>query len=320
MTSALGACDSGSQKSTLSLKNNESLNTIYFQVFYTVDDGQNWTLKEPNLAVAAGATDTSITHDVEHTKRIRWRYQVTNTSNNYTGAPDNYVGYSAFVDCPILDGTGSAAFGNCTSSERRSVFTFSNSSSANQPAYFYIQYNLSGDSEDWITKVNGTAVVQGTSATTYVMVPNGQTIQWRYYPMSTATTPSSYITLSVSDEVNCSLDTVVSLNLDTCINNASLSRYVLTNNTSSTVYYHVEYFIQGSSSWVTVDTDLTLGAAGSNTQSAEFTQNVDTGKYIQWRYKAATSMAGLVSASFVDPLQSATVNCATIDPLSLIHI
>ncbi len=314
VTSALGACDSGSQKSTLSLKNNESLNTIYFQVFYTVDDGQNWTLKEPNIAVAAGATDTSITHDVEHTKRIRWRYQVTNTSNNYTGAPDNYVGYSQFVDCPILDGTGSAAFGNCTSSERRSVFTFSNSSSANQPAYFYIQYNLSGDSEDWITKVNGTAVVQGTSATTYVMVPNGQTIQWRYYPMSTATTPSSYITLSVSDEVNCSLDTVVSLNLDTCINNASLSRYVLTNNTSGTVYYHVEYFIQGSSSWVTVDTDLTLGAAGSNTQSAEFTQNVDTGKYIQWRYKAATSTAGLVSASFVDPIQSATVNCATIDP------
>ena len=41
----------------------------------------------------------------------------------------------------------------------------------------------------------------------------------------------------------------------------------------------MEYFIQGSSSWVTVDTDLTLGAAGSNTQSAEFTQNVDTGKY-----------------------------------------
>ena len=132
--------------------------------------------------------------------------------------------------------------------------------------------------------------------------------------MSTATTPSSYITLDVSDEVNCSLDTVTSLNLDTCINNASLSRYVLTNNTSGTVYYQVEYFIQGSSSWVTVDTDLTLGAAGSNTQSAEFTQNVDTGKYIQWRYKAATSLAGLVSASFVDALQSATVNCATIDP------
>ena len=314
VTNAMGACDSGSQKATLSLKNNESLNTIYFQVFYTVDDGQNWTLKESNIAVAAGATDTSITHDVGHTKRIRWRYQTTNTSNNYTGAPDNYVDYSTTVACPILDGTGSAAFGNCTSSERRSVFTYTNSSSANQPAYFYIQYNLSGDSEDWITKVNGTAVVQGTSATTYVMVPNGQTIQWRYYPMSTATTPSSYITLSVSDEVNCSLDTVTSLNLDTCINNASLSRYVLTNNTSGTVYYQVEYFIQGSNSWVTVDTDLTLGAAGSNTQSAEFTQNVDTGKYIQWRYKAATSLAGLVSASFVDALQSATVNCATIDP------
>ena len=68
--------------------------------------------------------------------------------------------------------------------------------------------------------------------------------------------------------------------LDVCINNSAVSRYVLTNNTSGTVYYHVEYFIQGSSSWVTVDTDLTLGAAGSNTQSAEFTQNVDTGKSI----------------------------------------
>ena len=314
VTNIMGSCDSGSQLSTLSLKNNESLNTIYFQVQYTLDNGASWILKSPNLAVAPGETDTTLNHAVPHTKNIIWRYKVTNTNNDYTGITDTVLSASTTVDCPVLEGTGSSSFGACTAGERKSTFTFSNSSSANAPAYFYIQYDLSGDSSDWITKVSGSAVIPGTSSTTFVMVPDGQTITWRYYPMSSATTPNSWITEATSEEVNCSLDTVISQTLDECIDNSAVSRYVLTNNTNTTVYYQVEYFIQGSSGYVVADTDLTLGAAGSNTQSAEFTQNVDSGKYIRWRYKAATSLSGLVSASYVDYVQSATVNCETIDP------
>jgi hypothetical protein len=310
----MGSCDSGSQLSTISLQNNESLNTIYFQVQYTLDNGVTWILKNSNLAVAPGEADTTLNQDVPHTKNIIWRYKVTNTNNDYTGITNTTLTPSTTVDCPILDGTGSSSFGACTAGERKSTFTFSNASSANAPAYFYIQYNLSGDSSDWITKASGTAVIPGTSSTTYVMVPDGQTITWRYYPMSSATTPTSWITEATSEEVNCSLDTVISQTLDVCINNSAVSRYVLTNNTNTTVYYQVEYFIQGSSGYVVADTDLTLGAAGSGTQSAEFTQNVDSGKFIRWRYKAATSLSGLVSASYVDYVQSATVNCETIDP------
>ena len=310
----MGSCDSGSQLSTISLQNNESLNTIYFQVQYTLDNGVTWILKNSNLAVAPGETDTTLNQEVPHTKNIIWRYKVTNTNNDYTGITNTTLTPSTTVDCPILDGTGSSSFGACTAGERKSTFTFSNASSANAPAYFYIQYNLSGDSSDWITKASGTAVIPGTSSTTYVMVPDGQTITWRYYPMSSATTPTSWITEATSEEVNCSLDTVISQTLDVCINNSAVSRYVLTNNTNTTVYYQVEYFIQGSTGYVVADTDLTLGAAGSGTQSAEFTQNVDSGKFIRWRYKAATSLSGLVSASYVDYVQSATVNCETIDP------
>ena len=310
----MGSCDSGSQLSTISLQNNESLNTIYFQVQYTLDNGVTWILKNSNLAVAPGETDTTLNQEVPHTKNIIWRYKVTNTNNDYTGITNTTLTPSTTVDCPILDGTGSSSFGACTAGERKSTFTFSNASSANAPAYFYIQYNLSGDSSDWITKASGTAVIPGTSSTTFVMVPDGQTITWRYYPMSTATTPTSWITEATSEEVNCSLDTVISQTLDVCINNSAVSRYVLTNNTNTTVYYQVEYFIQGSTGYVVADTDLTLGAAGSGTQSAEFTQNVDSGKFIRWRYKAATSLSGLVSATYVDYVQSATVNCETIDP------
>jgi hypothetical protein len=310
----MGSCDSGSQLSTISLQNNESLNTIYFQVQYTLDNGVTWILKNSNLAVAPGETDTTLNQEVPHTKNIIWRYKVTNTNNDYTGITNTTLTPSTTVDCPVLDGTGSSSFGACTAGERKSTFTFSNASSANAPAYFYIQYNLSGDSSDWITKASGTAVIPGTSSTTYVMVPDGQTITWRYYPMSSATTPTSWITEATSEEVNCTLDTIISQTLDVCINNSAVSRYVLTNNTNTTVYYQVEYFIQGSTGYVVADTDLTLGAAGSSTQSAEFTQNVDSGKFIRWRYKAATSLSGLVSASYVDYVQSATVNCETIDP------
>jgi len=314
VVNTMGSCDSGSQLATLSLQNNESLNTVYFQVQYTLDNGVTWVLKNSNLAVAPGETDTTLNHSVPHTKNIIWRYKVTNTNNDYTGILNTVLDASETVNCPVLSGTGSSTFGVCTGGERKSTFAFSNSSSANAPAYFYIQYNLSGDSSDWITKVSGTPVIPGTSSTTFVMVPSGQTITWRYYPMSSATTPTSYITEATSDEVNCSLDTVISQTLDSCINNAAVSRYVLTNNTNTTVYYQVEYFIQGSSGYVVADTDLTLGAAGTSTQSAEFTQNVASGKYIRWRYKAATSLSGLVSASYVDYVQSASVNCETIDP------
>jgi LPXTG-motif cell wall-anchored protein len=314
VVNTMGSCDSGTQLATLSLQNNESLNTVYFQVQYTLDNGVTWVLKNSNLAVAPGETDTTLNHSVPHTKNIIWRYKVTNTNNDYTGILNTVLDASPTVNCPVLNGTGSSTFGACTGGERKSTFAFSNSSSANAPAYFYIQYNLSGDSSDWITKVSGTPVIPGTSSTTFVMVPNGQTITWRYYPMSSATTPTSYITETTSDEVNCSLDTVISQTLDSCINNSAISRYVLTNNTSTTVYYQVEYFVQGSTGYVVADTDLTLGAAGSSTQSAEFTQNVASGKYIRWRYKAATSLSGLVSAAYVDYVQSATVNCETIDP------
>ena len=49
-----------------------------------------------------------------------------------------------------------------------------------------------------------------------------------------------------------------------------------------------------------------------------FTQTVASGKYIQWRYKAATSNAGLASATWVDHTANSefkkTINCENIDP------
>ena len=315
VTFVMDACNAGSQLSTLTLENNESLNTVYFQVQYSTDGGMNWTMKNSNLAVEPGATNSSLEVNVVHSKTIIWRYLVSETNNNFVGLEYTTLDASSTVDCPVLDGIGTATLDACNGGQRRSTFTYSNSSSANAPAYFYIQYNLSGDSEEWITKVSGAVLTAGSSSTTYVVVPNGNTITWRYYPMSSSTEPTTWINLVESEEVECALDTVLTHSLDSCIDDQAVSRYTLSNNTDSTLYYQVEYFIEGSAGYVVADTDLTLGGVGTQTQSYEFTQSVDNGKFIRWRYKAATTLTGLSTASYVDYLQSETVDCTKIDPL-----
>jgi hypothetical protein len=315
VTFAMDACNAGSQLSTLTLENNESLNTVYFQVQYSTDGGVNWTMKNSNLAVEPSATNSSLEVNVAHNKTIIWRYLVSETNNNFVGLEYTTLDASPTVDCPVLDGIGTATLDACNGGQRRSTFTYSNSSSANAPAYFYIQYNLSGDSEEWITKVSGAVMTAGASSTTYVVVPNGNTITWRYYPMSSSTEPTTWINLAESEEVDCALDTVLTHSLDSCIDDQAISRYSLSNNTDSTLYYQVEYFIEGSAGYVVADTDLTLGGVGTQTQSYEFTQSVENGKFIRWRYKAATTLTGLSTASYVDYLQSETVDCTKIDPL-----
>ena len=46
----MSSCDAGSQTATLNLTNDESDNTVYFQVHYKT--GNSWILKSANLAVS----------------------------------------------------------------------------------------------------------------------------------------------------------------------------------------------------------------------------------------------------------------------------
>ena len=241
-----------------------------------------------------------------------------NTPNDYANAEVVELTASATVDCVILDATGSSAFGSCISGQRRSTFTMQNSSSANDGAYFYVQYDLSGDNQSWQYHTSGQANFVGVGAQNVIhqSVPNGETIQWRYYPMTSATAPaeSDWINESTQTPEDCSLDTLISHTLDTCISNSQVSNFVLTNNTAGDVHYHVQYFIEGTSAYADADNDLILSAGSPQ----GFTQTVASGKYIQWRYKAATSNAGLASATWVDHTANSefkkTINCENIDP------
>ena len=314
VTNAMSSCDAGSQTATLNLTNDESDNTVYFQVHYKT--GNSWILKSANLAVSPGDTNRTLTVDVEHTKNIQWKYKVSDTSNDYGNSEEVELAASATVNCPILDATGSSAFGACESGQRKSTFTMINSASANAPAYFYVQYDLSGDNQSWINATQANLVTAGGQNNVHVFVPNGETITWRYYPMTTATTPADnqWIAETTKTPEDCSLDTLISHTLDACISNSQVSRFVLTNNTAGNVYYQVEYFIEGTSAYVVADNDLLLSAGSPQA----FTQTVDSGKYIQWRYKAATSQNGLLSAAYVDHVENTefkkSVNCESIDP------
>ena len=155
----MSSCDAGSQTATLNLTNDESDNTVYFQVHYKT--GNSWILKSANLAVSPGDTNRTLTVDVEHTKNIQWKYKVSDTSNDFGNSEEVELTASATVNCPILDATGDSTFGACESGQRRSTFTMRNSASANAPAYFYVQYDLSGDNDSWLNATQANLVAAG---------------------------------------------------------------------------------------------------------------------------------------------------------------
>ena len=80
-----GSCSSGAKTSTLSITNNESV-TAYYKVEYQIDSDSFVEVKDASddLAVSAGATDTSISQSVPDGSKITWRITDSFTCLLYT--------------------------------------------------------------------------------------------------------------------------------------------------------------------------------------------------------------------------------------------
>ena len=313
VTQTLGTCNVGVKASTVRLTNNETFATLYFKVERSFDN-VNFTVVEGNVEVApSGFQELPV--DVPHNKRIYWRVTASNISNNYSAAYATVASIvqSDLVDCPIALGvaTTPAELGNCVSGAQISTLRLEAFSTSNSNVWFHVEYTIDGGS-NWSTIIE--EVQPGITETKTISVPSGQTIRYKYY-VHTQVAPLSgavYEELTESPVSDCTFDTIETIAIGECdTNGEALSSYVIQNNTSTNLYYKIQYKIQGESVYTTVDDDFLLNA---NSTSTAFTKSVPSGKYIEWRYSVSNDLNLIATATPKSPTQSATVNCSIVDP------
>src|SRR6056300_187840 len=306
--SSFGSCSAGSKTSTFTMSNSSSANTTaYFRVQYSINGG-DFVTSTLNSQVAIDSSST-VSATVPHGSTIQWQYEISNTSNTFTGTYTQEATSSA-VDCPVIDTTGASSFGSCAAGSKTSTFTMSNSSSANTTAYFRVQYSINGGSFE--NAVTNQSVGINSSETTSVSVPHGSTIQWQYEISNSSNTfTGTYTQESTSSAVDCpTIDISTSQSLGSCSAGSSTSTLTLSNSNSanSTAYFYVEYSIDGGSNWNEKASNQSVVQNGTES----LTQSVTHGTAITWRYKSS-STSGSFTGDFTTLSESATVDCPVLD-------
>ena len=140
-------CSGDTATSTLSITNNES-DTAYYKVEYQIDSGSFVELKgaSDDLAVSAGATDTSLSRTVAEGSTITWRITDSFTDGNYTNMSAETISQSSAANC-VVDSTGSQTLAeSCANGAKTSTFSIRNNESST--AYYEIDYRI--DSGSWV--------------------------------------------------------------------------------------------------------------------------------------------------------------------------
>ena len=139
------------------MSNSSSANVAaYFRVQYSIDGG-DFVTSTLNNQVAIDSSST-VSAAVPHGSTIQWQYEISNTSNTFTGTYTQESTSSA-VDCPIYAVVASHSVTNCTNNgpsqggtEGRIVLSIDNSGS-NADITLLIQKRstnaVSGNVGDW---------------------------------------------------------------------------------------------------------------------------------------------------------------------------
>ena len=110
--SSCGSCAAGSIPSTFTMSNSSSANTTaYFRVQYSINGG-DFQNAVTNQSVGINASETTSV-SVPHGSTIQWQYEISNTSNTFTGTYTQESTSSA-VDCPVYVVVASHSVTNCT--------------------------------------------------------------------------------------------------------------------------------------------------------------------------------------------------------------
>ena len=308
-------CSGDTATSTLSITNNESA-TAYYKVEYQIDTGSFEELKgaSDDLAVSAGATDTSLSRTVAEGSTITWRITDSFTDGNYTNMSAETISQSSAANC-VVSSTGSQSLaGSCANGAKTSTFSIRNNESST--AYYEIEYRI--DSGSWVEADDNLEVSANTTNTSLTAsVPDGSSIDWRFKSSFTNNdfsgksdeTGETNTDLN-SSTVDCDPDSTVSQAL-TCSGGSATSTLSIRNNEESdTAYYKVDYRID-SGSWVEVKTasdDLDVSAGATNTS---LSQSVSEGSTITWRITDSFTDGNYTNQVVENVNVSSTASCTT---------
>ena len=308
-------CSGDTATSTLSITNNES-DTAYYKVEYQIDTGSFEELKgaSDDLAVSAGATDTSLSRTVAEGSTITWRITDSFTDGNYTNMSAETISQSSAANC-VVDSTGSQTLAeSCANGAKTSTFSIRNNESST--AYYEIEYRI--DSGSWVEADDNLEVSANTTNTSLTAsVPDGSSIDWRFKSSFTNNdfsgksdeTGETNTDLD-SSTVDCDPDSTVSQAL-TCSGGSATSTLSITNNEESdTAYYKVDYRID-SGSWVEVKTasdDLAVSAGATNTS---LSQSVSEGSTITWRITDSFTDGNYTNQVVENVNVSSSASCTT---------
>jgi hypothetical protein len=303
--SSFGSCAAGSKTSTFTMSNSSSANTAaFFRVQYSINGG-SFQNAVTNQSVGINSSETTSV-SVPHGSTIQWQYEISNTSNTFTGTYTQESTSSA-VDCPTIDISASQSLGSCSAGSSTSTLTLSNSNSANSTAYFYVEYSIDGGS-NWNEKASNQSVVQNGTESLTQSVTHGTAITWRYKSSSTSGSfTGDFTTLSESATVDCPvLDTSVSSSLGSCGSGTALSTFIINNSSSAntTAYFQVEYKLSSESSYTSLASNQAVAPDGTTS----FNKAVPHGENITWQYRTS-STSNTFSGSYSFGGTSAIVDC-----------
>ena len=294
---SLGSCsgntNSSTSTSTLSITNNESSDTSYYKVEYSLDGGSSYTVKSANLSVAAGQTNTSMTQAVTHGQQIIWRVTDSDISNDFTGQSAEVVASSAVVGCLLEVNVGETysacqTLGSASEGNHKTIMTFYNLES--QGVYMYADIRLSTDGStwgDWQVIGNQNLISANDSRTrSFGAVPDGQYYQWRWRFGTTVSNlnAASWINGPVNGAVDCptQLGASFTTTLSACgadtPNNQTLTLTPVNNLSAAETpaYFYVQIKLNGSD-WTTLtgagwdNLEVAAGATASPTYSIKLT-------------------------------------------------
>jgi len=311
VSQSLLGCVNGAKTSTLSITNNES-DTAYYKVEYQIDSGSFVELKgaSDDLAVSAGATDTSLTASVPDGSTITWRITDSFTDGNYTNMSTETISQSSAVDCDP-NSTVSQTI-TCSGDTATSTLSITNNDSAT--AYYKVEYQIDSGSFVELKGASDDLAVSASATDTSLSrtVAEGSTITWRITDSFTDGnyTNMSTETISQSSAANCVVNSTGSQDLaGSCANGAKTSTFSIRNNESSTAYYEIEYRID-SGSWVEADDNLEVSGGATNTS---LTASVPDGSSINWRFKSSFTNNDFSGKSDETGETNTDLNSSTVD-------
>ena len=251
--------------------------TVYYKVEYRIDSG-SWNVKNSNLSVNAGVTNTSLSQNVSNGSRITWRITDSFESGDFTNMSVETQTQSAVVDCAV-DSTISVSFTTtCTNGARTSTISITNNESST--AYYLVEYQI--DSGTFQTANSNLSVNAGATDTSLTQsVADGEAITWRIKD-SLASGDFEGVDYETQSALTADCDpasTVSASFTSTCSSGARTSTISIKNDESVTAYYKVEYKID-SGSWQVKSSNLTVSGGATNTS---ITENVNDGSTITWR-------------------------------------